>query len=216
MQNKSTFAKYLFVLLIIIMTSPAVYSNPSKQLEDVVYLKDGSIIRGTLIEQIPGESLKIETSDGKVFVIKIEQIKRFTKEARKVNIVKVSNNQKNGALAFLFSFILPGGGQFYNGETDKGIGMLGISAVGAYLILSNKRNSYTYYDKPNSAGKFGVLFFVGGTLWSLIDAPISSARINRENELASGFRISDKIYVDLGMSDLASKETSFIRAVVTF
>ena len=31
--------------------------------EDVVYLKDGSIIRGMIIEQIPGKTIKIQTRE---------------------------------------------------------------------------------------------------------------------------------------------------------
>jgi hypothetical protein len=201
--------------------SPVVHSNSVKQLEDVVYLKDGSIIRGTLIEQVPGETIKIETRDGNVFVIKIAQIEKFTKEPLIDNTVKAPGNkaignQKNGVLAFVFSFILPGGGQFYNGEIDKGALMLGMSVVGVMLLMNDRDTNNNFFAEPNGTGKIGVLFMLTGGLWSLIDAPISAARINRENEIASGFRISDNIYVDLGMSDYYSKETTFIRAVVSF
>jgi hypothetical protein len=48
--------------------------------QDVVYLKNGSIIRGTIIEQIPNVSLKIETSDKNVFSYKIEEIEKMTRE----------------------------------------------------------------------------------------------------------------------------------------
>ena len=47
---------------------------------DVVYLKDGSVIRGTIIEQIPGQSLKIETRDGSVFALEFSRIMKITKE----------------------------------------------------------------------------------------------------------------------------------------
>ena len=48
--------------------------------QDVVYLKNGSIIRGTIIEQVPNESLKIETADGSLFVFKISEVEKMTKE----------------------------------------------------------------------------------------------------------------------------------------
>lgn len=48
--------------------------------EDVLYLKNGSVIRGTIIEQIPGESLKIQTQGGSVFVHAMEEISRIAKE----------------------------------------------------------------------------------------------------------------------------------------
>lgn len=48
--------------------------------EDVVYLKNGSIIRGVIIEQVPGVSLKIKTKDGSVFFYKMEEVDKITKE----------------------------------------------------------------------------------------------------------------------------------------
>jgi hypothetical protein len=50
------------------------------ELEDVVYLKNGSVIRGTIIEQVPNVSLKIQTRDGSVFVYKMEEVEKMTKE----------------------------------------------------------------------------------------------------------------------------------------
>jgi len=47
---------------------------------DVVYLKNGSIIRGIIIEQVPNESLKIQTADDNVFVLKISEVEKMTKE----------------------------------------------------------------------------------------------------------------------------------------
>ena len=48
--------------------------------EDVVYLKNGSIIRGIITEQIPNESVKIQTKDKNVFVYKMDEISKITKE----------------------------------------------------------------------------------------------------------------------------------------
>ena len=49
-------------------------------MEDVVYLKNGSIIRGVIIEQVPNESIKIQTNDRNIFVFKMEEIDRIKKE----------------------------------------------------------------------------------------------------------------------------------------
>lgn len=49
-------------------------------LEDVVYLKNGSIIRGVIIEQVPNKSIKIQTRDGNIFAYAIEEVERITKE----------------------------------------------------------------------------------------------------------------------------------------
>ena len=48
--------------------------------QDVVYLKNGSIIRGVIIEQVPNKSIKIETADRNVFVYQMDEIEKLTKE----------------------------------------------------------------------------------------------------------------------------------------
>lgn len=53
-------------------------NNP--QYIDVVYLKNGSVIKGIIIEQIPNEKLKIQTKDGSVFVYKMEEVAKIAKE----------------------------------------------------------------------------------------------------------------------------------------
>lgn len=64
-----------FLLLIVSYTSFG-----QNNMEDVVYLKNGSIIRGIIIEQIPNQSIKIQTKDRNIFVFKIEEIEKITKE----------------------------------------------------------------------------------------------------------------------------------------
>ncbi len=65
-------------------------------LEDVVYLKDGSIIRGVIVEQVPNEMIKIETRIGNVLAYKFSEIDKITKEnsggAKSNNTVKNGNN----------------------------------------------------------------------------------------------------------------------------
>ena len=49
-------------------------------LQDVVYLKDGSVIRGIIIEQKPGKTIKLPTADGNIFVYKMDLIDKIEKE----------------------------------------------------------------------------------------------------------------------------------------
>jgi hypothetical protein len=61
-------------------------------MEDVVYLKNGSIIRGIIIEQVPNQNIKIQTKDRNVFVFKYDEIEKMTKE----NLpIENSNNSSN-------------------------------------------------------------------------------------------------------------------------
>ena len=57
-------------------------SKPDQYIE-VVYLKNGSIIRGIIIEQTPNVQIKIQTKDGSVFVYKMDEVEKITKELEK-------------------------------------------------------------------------------------------------------------------------------------
>ncbi|MBQ1696772.1 MAG: hypothetical protein II075_02710 [Bacteroidales bacterium] len=50
----------------------------AQTLQDVVYLLNGSVIRGTLIEQVP--NVKIRTADGSLWVFKQDEIDKITSE----------------------------------------------------------------------------------------------------------------------------------------
>ena len=52
----------------------------AQNLQEVVYLKNGSIIRGIIIEQIPEKSLKIQTADGSIFAYDMKEVQKITKE----------------------------------------------------------------------------------------------------------------------------------------
>ena len=58
----------------------AALSASAQSYEDVIYLKNGSIIHGVIIEQVPNVKYKIQTYDGNVFVFEVENIEKITKE----------------------------------------------------------------------------------------------------------------------------------------
>jgi hypothetical protein len=76
--NYRNMRKIYMILLMVFALSHAAYSQQNKQ--DVVYLKNGSIIRGIITEQIPNVSIKIETADGSIFVLKVDEIENVAKE----------------------------------------------------------------------------------------------------------------------------------------
>jgi len=55
-------------------------ATAQQQKRDVIYLKNGSIIKGNVIEMDPASNLKIETSDGSIFVFRMDEIEKMTKE----------------------------------------------------------------------------------------------------------------------------------------
>ena len=69
-------------VLFVCLTALAAAAIPvsAQQMEDVVRLRDGGVIRGTIIEHIPGESLKIQAPDGEVFVYNVGEIAEISRE----------------------------------------------------------------------------------------------------------------------------------------
>ncbi len=51
----------------------------AQSLQETVYLKNGSVINGVIVEEVPGKSLKIKTNDGNVFVYEMSEVERITK-----------------------------------------------------------------------------------------------------------------------------------------
>lgn len=70
--------KKLFVLLLFVLITAHSFAQYNYQ--DVVYLKNGSILRGVIIEQVPNQSIKIETADRSVFFFELAEVEKFTKE----------------------------------------------------------------------------------------------------------------------------------------
>lgn len=70
--------KKIIVLLLFMVTTTLSFAQSNYQ--DVVYLKNGSVIRGVIIEQVPNKSIKIETVDRNVFVYQMDEIEKLTKE----------------------------------------------------------------------------------------------------------------------------------------
>ena len=69
--------KYQLLCLLLVISS---FAFAQQNYQDVVYLKNGSIIRGMIVEQVPNKTLTIETMDKSLFVFPIEQVEKITKE----------------------------------------------------------------------------------------------------------------------------------------
>jgi hypothetical protein len=72
---------YLLIVVILFITTPFI-SVAQSDLIDVVYLKNGSIIKGIITEQVPGTAVKIQTADGSLFVFEYDEITKMTREPK--------------------------------------------------------------------------------------------------------------------------------------
>jgi hypothetical protein len=91
------FRKIFPAIVLIALTLFSVPSAAQTNYEDVVYLKNGSIIHGMIIEQVPNESIKIQTADRNIFVFKMDEILKITKE--EITPVPVPASKKSQPVA---------------------------------------------------------------------------------------------------------------------
>jgi hypothetical protein len=69
--SKDNYKNFIYV----VQYTPCPEANPI----DVVYLKNGSIIKGLIIEQVPNVQIKVQTKDGSILVFKFDEIEKIVK-----------------------------------------------------------------------------------------------------------------------------------------
>jgi len=145
MKNSRIFPLLTFILFICgsyLLQAQTVY-------EDVVYLKNGSIIHGTIIEQIPNISIQIKTADDNLFIYKMAEIEKITKEPV-INKGKPSVTGNNEP-------IRKEGNSFYRGSNK-----LSKEAVSQILLQSNIDNAHEYWESGQDKMRAGrIVFGVG-------------------------------------------------------
>lgn len=67
-------------LLLIVMLFGVVSASFAQGNIDLLHLKNGSIIRGQVLEQIPNKTVKIQTYDGSIYVYNMSQVLKITKD----------------------------------------------------------------------------------------------------------------------------------------
>jgi len=180
--------KKVAFLLTALLLSVVIYAQQNN-LVDVVYLKNGSILRGIIIEQIPNESIKLQTADSNIFVYQTSEIEKITKEPA----VKQSRKQLvygDNGLQHRKGYIgLSLGPSFAIGD---------LSELPVGLILNLVDFGYLFTDNIGIAAKWfgtahaesGATFGVGGLMAGLLASTPISEKINFEGKALIGFGAS--------------------------
>ena len=79
--------KHLLIILLFLQ----MFAFSQTNYIDILYLKNGSIIRGTITELSVNSQVKIKTTDGSLFVYKWEDVEKIEKE----EAPKTSPQEKN-------------------------------------------------------------------------------------------------------------------------
>lgn len=86
-------------------------------------------------------------------------------------VASTNMEYKNPTTAWLYSFLIPGGGQVYNGEWMKAGIMFGLYTGSLINLL--------FISWP-----IGAVGMLGTMIWTQIDAPVSAKKLNKQNNLS--------------------------------
>jgi hypothetical protein len=181
-----------------------------QQLLDVIYKSDGSVVKGVIMEQIPGVSYTITTTDGKSLTIDALSIDKITKEPALGGSILTENinhnyyynpylavrYDENGnpilplspTEAMFGSLIVPGLGQIFNGQHGKGLALMGGALAGVLAITAGTAAVGPRWE--DVMGYSGLALLVGSYLYSLIDAPLYAKRWNVEHGFPANGNLS--------------------------
>lgn len=181
--------------------------------QDIIVKRDGSEIKANVIKvgSTEVEYKKFGNPSGptytllksEIFMIKYQDGDKDVFDQKQTSGSRDTTNSgqynanfdhKNPWLAFLFSCLYPGIGQYYNGQTKKSIVMsaVGTAALVTGFICTANAVEEVYYGGGYSVSTIdedmtlissaAYVVYFGTWLWSVIDAPVSAGKINRRRE----------------------------------
>ena len=174
------------VLMLMLLLSCCAYAQDD--LQDVVYLENGSVIRGTVVELTPGGEVKVQTADGSLFVFNMADVQRVVKEPHlhQSGLSRDSGVDKSPGVAFALSFVFPGLGQYYNGEPLKAVIQEVLAVGGVVLAVTQGIGETSHWHAAYRETEYndwytaGMVLAIGSWCWSMVDAPMSANRINSQ------------------------------------
>ena len=118
---------------------------------DVIHLKNGSVIKGAIIEQYPDSILKIKLTDGSIMVYKTNEVEKMLREEVAATPVKEKPNTKEYG-GHLGLGVAIGGGGILGVPLRVGLSNMFVLEAGVFLRPSyyyKKTTTYSYVHDPN-------------------------------------------------------------------
>jgi len=189
--------------------------------DDAIYLKNGGVTRGTIIEQVPNQTVKIQTQDGSVFVYSFSEIQKIAKE----NFSQQRSNsvQKNAYKAVMTDAM--------KSHFRKGIAF---TATGGVLLISGacslaglRRSAYTYdpYGYGYDSYTLNVGVVAAASTLMILTTPflvmgpihlVKYAKLKKQSDEKVSFAPSIKMHHTDGMETNASTAFTSFGAAIQF
>ncbi|MCY3736687.1 MAG: hypothetical protein OXG13_09825 [Gemmatimonadaceae bacterium] len=156
--------------------------------QDTLHLDDGTEVHGTVLEWSE-EGVKLRGENGVISIYPASMVVKMTRPPPRVVAPKVAppatpppalRGRKEPWVAIMLSGLLPGLGQYYNGERLKAAGYAGAYLVGMVAFWPARDGSYRY-DKEERV-RYGAVVIVTSTVMSTVGAALDAHRINKKLE----------------------------------
>lgn len=193
----------VFLLFIVVITIVSVQAQNAKR--DVVYLKNGSIIKGSVVETVADSIAKIQTSDGSIFVFKMSEVEKIEKDTLSIPAVTAKPQQEPREefkpLFGVFGGLAIPTGDFadeLNGGAKNGFGF-GLQCFGGGKVSFLFDVSYISNpcDLSKAMGDFGGSGSYGH--WTLIPI-MGGVKLGTSNPTGANFFIAPIIGFNIGIS----------------
>lgn len=139
---------------------------------NIIYLKNGSVIKGNVVESVPNQHIKIRTSDGSIFVYQMSDVDRIVMNEEKKNTTSENDPkswQQKGHRGLDFSISLGPDVTFNNG---KGSARFGTEIEGGKKF---NKNFYFGVGLGVSAGNGNTSIPLFGSLRTFF--PVDNSRV---------------------------------------
>ena len=172
----------LFLLAAVILLSVTALVAQTK---DIVYLKNGSVIKGMILEMIPEKTIKIQTADGNIFVYNMSEVEKVGKEAAAAPAPATETNppaERTGNEGQR-NYESQRGMQGQN-STGEGAGPMFSIYGGVSLPMGDFAKKL---DDPDNTGSFGgaktgwsagIQFVTGGSVGLIIDGNYNQNKLD--------------------------------------
>lgn len=168
-------------LIVLLVLAVGAVTSMLAAVQEVVYLKNGSVIRGTIIEQVPNESLKIQTGDGSIFSYKMSEVEKITKEQSNSRSISFNSDGHGPEVG-------------YRGFIDLGY-TIGTGAAGAGRIEFNTVHGYQFLPYLYAGVGAGAHYYHEGKVVAIpIFADIRSDFLDNKISPFVDFRIGYSPY----------------------
>lgn len=153
-----------FLILFFALTSLSPFASAAHSdsvYVDVLYLKNGDVIQGDMGKTNFDSLLRIRKWTGAIKTFAAEEVDSLVREGL---AVPENFSRRVPFLAGLCSYLLPGGGQYYNREYERGLAFTAVSIGGVVLMV---RSLEANKDELFFVG-YGM--FLGSWAVSMVDA----------------------------------------------